>query len=551
MPVADSTGQRLGELKWAIDSEKLYIDNSSENVLINPITEEQFTSLSGSVTGKQDTLVSGTNIKTINNQTILGSGNLDIESNNGVLTMSVAGQETATTSFSANQNTNSTFDVPLYKPDNLTKVDGFVYQDGSAFKFDDLNLNIGDILYVEQQSTPNPTRKNFVATKTINVIEDDCCSVPTSGFETTQVQYILTKSIPANTWIYCLTGLDRPVVTIIKLNSVYLTSGGVCVPGVVNDDIVGTFGKVQDVTVNGESVLNQATKVADVPLYQPGTITEVSFATQEAGIFTTILELKQNDTIKLVLENPLMVGLQYRLTYFPEYETDITNIIIYTAETNTFELNVITDVPVGSQLVICSSMAEDPSGGKMPIPTTTVSNTLLSKSQGIAGVVNDQILDGYGKVEDIRIGGASVLNEITKIADIPIATTTINGIMSTQDKAKLDRLNYSVYRHKVTLKTTTGTSSSYYSYFDVVKSDNIPFVFDTLYTYIDNMGDTLLAGGYVNNGTTSYYPILYLWSYAESGMRKIAVRYSTNGSGGTDDIVINNTASITDNVFET
>ena len=30
--------------------------------------------------GKQDTLVSGTNIKTINNESLLGSGNIDIQS---------------------------------------------------------------------------------------------------------------------------------------------------------------------------------------------------------------------------------------------------------------------------------------------------------------------------------------------------------------------------------------------------------------------------------------------------------------------------------------
>lgn len=31
------------------------------------------------LSGKQDTLVSGTNIKTINNESILGSGNIDIQ----------------------------------------------------------------------------------------------------------------------------------------------------------------------------------------------------------------------------------------------------------------------------------------------------------------------------------------------------------------------------------------------------------------------------------------------------------------------------------------
>lgn len=40
--------------------------------------------LSGTVETKQDTLVSGTNIKTINNQSLLGSGNIDIQGGGGI-----------------------------------------------------------------------------------------------------------------------------------------------------------------------------------------------------------------------------------------------------------------------------------------------------------------------------------------------------------------------------------------------------------------------------------------------------------------------------------
>lgn len=42
------------------------------------------------LTTKQDTLVSGTNIKTINNETLLGSGNITIEGGSGGLTKAQA-----------------------------------------------------------------------------------------------------------------------------------------------------------------------------------------------------------------------------------------------------------------------------------------------------------------------------------------------------------------------------------------------------------------------------------------------------------------------------
>lgn len=41
------------------------------------ITSGKVTTYDGYATSKQDTLVSGTNIKTINNNSILGSGNID------------------------------------------------------------------------------------------------------------------------------------------------------------------------------------------------------------------------------------------------------------------------------------------------------------------------------------------------------------------------------------------------------------------------------------------------------------------------------------------
>lgn len=57
-----------------ITQEKEYVISSALNNLNSRVID-----LNASVTGKQDTLISGTNIKTINNQSILGNGNITIE----------------------------------------------------------------------------------------------------------------------------------------------------------------------------------------------------------------------------------------------------------------------------------------------------------------------------------------------------------------------------------------------------------------------------------------------------------------------------------------
>ena len=49
-----------------------------------PTQNEVIDKINELVDGKQDTLVSGTNIKTINNTSLLGSGNIDIQGGSDV-----------------------------------------------------------------------------------------------------------------------------------------------------------------------------------------------------------------------------------------------------------------------------------------------------------------------------------------------------------------------------------------------------------------------------------------------------------------------------------
>ena len=58
---------------------------------------EVITAIGIAITGKQDNLVSGTNIKTINSQSLLGSGNIVISGGGGGLIQNVYIQETEPT----------------------------------------------------------------------------------------------------------------------------------------------------------------------------------------------------------------------------------------------------------------------------------------------------------------------------------------------------------------------------------------------------------------------------------------------------------------------
>ena len=67
------------------DTSKMYVITDAEaGDLTNYYTKSETNTLLG---GKQATLVSGTNIKTINNESLLGSGNIDIQGGGGSITI--------------------------------------------------------------------------------------------------------------------------------------------------------------------------------------------------------------------------------------------------------------------------------------------------------------------------------------------------------------------------------------------------------------------------------------------------------------------------------
>ena len=79
-PTNETISQAVKDLTTALSEVDTKIDNLSNKV---DTIETNINSLSIKLEGKQDTLISGTNIKTINGESILGSGNISISGGSG------------------------------------------------------------------------------------------------------------------------------------------------------------------------------------------------------------------------------------------------------------------------------------------------------------------------------------------------------------------------------------------------------------------------------------------------------------------------------------
>lgn len=102
--------QKLDEIVAGgeIDLSNYYKKSEVDNLLIIKANKSE-------LTGKQDTLISGTNIKTINNQSILGNGNIEIQASTG---------ETDLSNYYTKEETDSTFATVSQVENKVDKVEG-------------------------------------------------------------------------------------------------------------------------------------------------------------------------------------------------------------------------------------------------------------------------------------------------------------------------------------------------------------------------------------------------------------------------------------------
>jgi hypothetical protein len=89
--IADSTNKR-----YVSDAQLVVIGNTSGTNTGDNATNSQY---SGLATSKQDTLVSGTNIKTINSTSLLGSGNVSVAPASGIDATAIADGSVTSTEF--------------------------------------------------------------------------------------------------------------------------------------------------------------------------------------------------------------------------------------------------------------------------------------------------------------------------------------------------------------------------------------------------------------------------------------------------------------------
>lgn len=105
--------------------------------------------LTTTVSGKQDTLVSGTNIKTINGSSVLGSGDLTVALNKSE-TVSVIGTNTAATTFTTYV---FTADLTLTLPATPTVGDWVSFQNSSGVSTCVIARNGSNIMSLAEDMT--------------------------------------------------------------------------------------------------------------------------------------------------------------------------------------------------------------------------------------------------------------------------------------------------------------------------------------------------------------------------------------------------------------
>lgn len=116
------------EKTYTIDD--LMADTALSTTSKNPVQNKVITT---ALNGKQDTLVSGTNIKTINNTSLLGSGNIDIQGGGGVnvvqttgtSTTDVMSQNAVTTALNNKQNSGNYWNLDT-DPKRLTEATSII-----------------------------------------------------------------------------------------------------------------------------------------------------------------------------------------------------------------------------------------------------------------------------------------------------------------------------------------------------------------------------------------------------------------------------------------
>lgn len=136
--------QKLDEITVGgeIDLSNYYKKSEVDNLLLAKANKSE-------LTGKQDTLISGVNIKTINNQSILGSGNIEIQTSTG---------ETDLSNYYTKEECNSTFSTISQLENKVDKVEGKSLIDDSEIQRLSTVTNYNDSTIKEEIAALNSSK---------------------------------------------------------------------------------------------------------------------------------------------------------------------------------------------------------------------------------------------------------------------------------------------------------------------------------------------------------------------------------------------------------
>lgn len=402
--------------------------------------------------GKQDLLVSGTNIKTINNQSILGEGNIEISD---YYTKTEADGKFATITEVHHQ----AADIAALQTDMRGKQATLVSGENIKTINGESVLGEGNIEVAKKTDIPSTdnlaTKDELTAVETVANNADAKADAATSRVESVETSL-------GNKQDTLVSGTN---IKTINSQSI-LGSGDLAISG-VSEEQAQEIAKIPTL----ETELAQKANVSDVPTVQTGCNgTNKNYVYSEGEIknnkgVMSRLEVGVNDAEDVILSYKLWNSVSTQSFFLPKATTKKAGII--TAADKTKLDSIPETIPSQSEIDgIASNVSalQTAMDGKQP---TLVSGTNIKTINGesVLGEGNLVIEGGgidlsnyYNKTEvdtkldakqntlvsgtNIKtINSQSILGEGNIEVTIPDATTTTSGAMSAADKTKLDSIS--------------------------------------------------------------------------------------------------------------
>lgn len=385
-----------------------YYDGTNWSLQINTQKEVTFSSIGGSpydnsnlssaLNGKQAELVSGTNIKTINNTSILGSGNLSIDS-----LPSQSGQNGKYLKTNGTSASWSTLDLTGYATEQWVGQQGYI----TGITSSDVTSALGYTPY--NSSNPNGYTSNVGTVTSVNNVQ------PVNGNVTISIPSQVTESTVSG-W-----GFTKNTGTVTSVNNVSPTNGNVTLS--IPSDI--SSNKVNGAPLStsssyffgvSDSAATDVEKVVSIP-----SITSLNTG-QFIIVLPTVTSTVESSTLKL---NNFTA---YPMRYQNSAITTTTDAYVWTANTPSvfvFDGEYWRFVCQGyRQVYSAMSVSEGTTGTattsrvmsadrlKQIIQETTLTGIDTSTSGAV--VATDTITEGIGKLQ-------------AQIGSIEIALHTINS----------------------------------------------------------------------------------------------------------------------------